>query len=103
MEMAVPENDALEAELLVDTESGREERIRLLSLDGTADPRNGRTIHDVDFATVLNLDGLSASFMPTGNVSSAHAVIERELSAQQQIIRELNGSQSFPPGVPEPF
>jgi hypothetical protein len=101
--MAAPENDTLEAELLVDAESGREERIRLLSLDGISDPRNDRTIHDVDYAAVLDLDGLAATFLPAGDVSSAHAVIERELSVQQQIIRELDGSQSFPPGVPEPY
>jgi hypothetical protein len=101
--MAARENDALEAELLVDAESGRDERIRLLSLDGISDPRNDRTIHDVDYATILDLSGLAPTFLPDGDVSSAHAVIERELSVQQQIIRELDGSQSFPPGLPEPY
>ncbi len=86
-----------------DVEEGRAERIRLLSLDGVADPRNDRTIHDVEFATVLDLDGLPTAFLPTGSVTSAQATIESELTLQQQILRELEGTTQFPPGMPDLF
>jgi hypothetical protein len=84
-------------------ESGRAERIRLLSLDGVSDPRNDRTIHDVEFAAVIDLDGLPSAFLPTNNVTSAHATIEGELTLQQQVLRELEGSAQFPPGLPDLF
>jgi hypothetical protein len=84
-------------------ESGRAERVRLLSLDGVSDPRNDRTIHDVEFAAVVDLGGLPLSFLPTNNVTSAHATIESELTLQQQVLRELDGSAQFPPGLPDLF
>ncbi len=41
-------DDSLEAELLEDLDEGRAEHIRLLSLDSLEDPRNDRTVHDID-------------------------------------------------------
>jgi hypothetical protein len=97
-------NSALSVvDVATDIENGRAERIRLLSLDGVTDPQNDRTIHDVEFATVLDLGGLPATFLPTGNVTSAQATIESELTLQQQIVRELEGTALFPPGLPDLF
>jgi hypothetical protein len=90
-------------ETAADVEDGRAERIRLLSLNGVTDPRNDRTIHDVEFATVLDLGGLPATFLPTGSVTSAQVTIESELTLQQQILRELEGTTPFPPGLPDLF
>ncbi len=96
-------NSASEATAATLVESGRAERVRLLSLDGVSDPRNDRTIHDVEFAAVVDLSGLPPAFLPTNNVTSAHITIENELTLQQQILRELDGSVQFPPGLPDLF
>jgi hypothetical protein len=100
-------NDAdagdFEAELSEDHESGRAERTRLLSLDGVTDPRNDRTIHDDDFAALHDLSGIAPTFLPTGDVSRSQHVIEEELTVQQTILRELEGNQPFPPGLPSLF
>jgi hypothetical protein len=91
---------AFEAELSEDVESGRSERIRLLSLDGHTDPRNDRTAMDDDYAALHDLSGLSASFLPNGD-DTGHQAIEEELTTQQQALRELEGTVAFPPGLPD--
>ncbi len=96
-------NSASGTEPAVDLEDGRAERVRLLSLDGVSDPQNDRTIHDNEFAAVLDLSGLPLPFMPTSNITSAQATIESELTLQQQVLRELKGTVLFPPGVPDLF
>ncbi len=90
--------EAFEAELSEDVESGRPERIRLLSLDGHTDPRNDRTAMDDDYAALHDLSGFSTSFLPNGD-DIGHQTIEEELTTQQQALRELNGTMPFPSGL----
>jgi hypothetical protein len=89
-----------EAEALAKTEAGRGERIRLLSVDGISDPRNDRTPHNDEYTALYHLDDFPDTFRHRGEVDSGQIAIEEELKLQQTILRELEGQQPYPAGLP---
>jgi hypothetical protein len=97
VKMSEPEGGNLATE---DVDTGRAERIRLFSLDGTTDPRNDRTSHDYDYGALHDLAGFEPAFLPSGDISSGQMAIKNELTTQQQTLRELEGTQPFLPGLP---
>lgn len=104
-ERAEPDNcadDVPAAEQIVepDVETRRAERIRLLSIDGTTDPRNDLTALDVEFAIFNDLSGVPDAFMPPAaprdvNNNTPHPGLAF-LDLYRTMLNEIEGRVDFP-------
>ncbi len=78
--------------------NGRAERVRLLSTDGLADPRNDRTSLDADFAIFNDLSAIPETFLPRANPRDENEIEPgiRFLDLYRTMLPEIEGRVDYP-------
>jgi hypothetical protein len=75
--------------------TGRQERVRLLSIDGLSDPRNEQTELDTEFDILHDLSVLPTTFQASADGQQQIPSLEQSISEYQKMAKELDGRASF--------